>query len=207
MIHHLYVHIPFCARICPYCAFYKDKLDRSQTGRFCEAIVGELAAVAERFHILPQTIFFGGGTPTALTSTQLEFLLTGFNDILDLSQLQELTIEANPGSVSPSKAALLERCGVTRISLGVQSWDDDLLRLLGREHNAAQAEQSFHILRAAGFRNINVDLMFGLPNQTAEQWQATVDKTIALQPDHISAYCLTYEEDTDFFMRHSRGEL
>ena len=106
------------------------------------------------------------------------------------------TIEANPGSVSPRKAALLKSAGVTRVSLGVQSWDDDLLRLLGREHNATQAEESFRILRAAEIGSLNVDLMFGLPGQTLAQWEQTLARTIALQPDHVSAYCLTYEEDT-----------
>lgn len=207
MIGHLYVHIPFCARICPYCAFYKDKLDRSQTARFCEAIVSEVEAVVAQFEIAPRTIFFGGGTPTALSTAQLELLLSGLAEALDLSQLDEFTIEANPGSVSAGKAALLRRLVVSRISLGVQSWDDDLLKLLGREHNAIQAEQSFRILRDAGFGNINVDLMFGLPGQSAAQWETTLKKTIALGPEHISAYCLTYEEDTDFFLRHARGEF
>src|SRR5204862_7479139 len=105
------------------------------------------------------------------------------------------TIEANPGSVSTRKAALLRKLGVTRISLGVQSWDDRLLKLLGREHSAKQAEHSFRLLHAAGFSNINIDLMFGLPGQTIEQWRSTLKKTITLQPHHISAYCLTYEEE------------
>src|SRR5204863_6258034 len=96
---------------------------------------------------------------------------------------------------------------VNRISLGVQSWDEDLLKTLGREHSAPQAKKSFQILRDAGFSNINVDLMFGLPGQTIEQWRVTLEKTIALQPEHISAYCLTYEEDTEFFLRQSRGEF
>ena len=206
-IHHIYVHIPFCARICPYCAFYKDLLDRSQTGRFCEAILRELHQQCVNFALTPQTIYFGGGTPTALTTSQLEFLLGGFRERLDLSLLAEWTIEANPGSVSARKAALLRKLGVTRVSLGIQSWDDELLKLLGREHSSQQAEQSFHLLRAAGFSNINVDLMFGLPHQTIEQWKLTLEKTIALEPDHISAYCLTYEEDTEFFLRHARGEF
>jgi oxygen-independent coproporphyrinogen-3 oxidase len=206
-IRHLYVHIPFCARICPYCAFYKDLLDRSQTQRFCEALLCELEDKSRVFEVLPKTIYFGGGTPTALNTSQLEFLLRGFQERLDLSLLEEWTIEANPGSVSARKAALLFKLGVNRISLGVQSWDNTLLNILGREHNADQAEQSFHVLRAAGCSNINVDLMFGLPGQTVQQWQRTLDKTISLRPDHISAYCLTYEEDTDFFLRQSRGEL
>ena len=206
-IEHIYVHIPFCARICPYCAFYKERADASQTQRFCEAILREIDHAHARFHLQPQTIFFGGGTPTALTSTQLEFLLRGFDERIDLSKLQEWTVEANPGSVSARKAKLLRNGGVNRISLGVQSWDDRLLKILGREHNAEQAAESFHILREAGFDNLNIDLMFGLPGQSLGDWQATIDRTIALHPEHISTYCLTYEEDTEFFLRHSRGEL
>jgi oxygen-independent coproporphyrinogen-3 oxidase len=116
-------------------------------------------------------------------------------------------VEANPGSVSPRKAALLRSLGVNRISLGVQSWDDELLTLLGREHDAAQAEASFQILRDAGFTNLNIDLMFGLPGQTLAAWETTLRKTIALGPEHISTYCLTYEEDTEFFARQARGEF
>src|SRR5205807_164175 len=181
-VRHLYVHIPFCARICPYCAFYKDLLDRSQTWRFCEAILRDLDQKCASFAIAPETIYFGGGTPTALTTAQLEFLFEGLRQKLDLSFLEEWTIEANPGSVSTRKAALLCELGVTRISLGVQSWDNALLKLLGREHSAQQAEQSFRLLRTVGFSNINIDLMFGLPGQTIEQWRLTLEKTIALQP-------------------------
>ena len=208
MIRHIYVHIPFCARICPYCAFYKDLLDRSQTSRFCEALLRELVGRDHQVRrLLPSTIYFGGGTPTVLNIAQLELLLRGFRETLDLSQLVEWTIEANPGSVSARKAAVLKRFGVNRISLGVQSWDEGLLELLGREHKGQQAKESFRILRDAGFTNINVDLMFGLPGQTVDQWRATLEKTIALQPEHISTYCLTYEEDTEFFARQARGEF
>ncbi len=203
-LRHLYVHIPFCARICPYCAFYKERADPAQAGRFCDALVAELASAAP---VAPRTIFFGGGTPTALTIPQLTTIFDGFARHLDLSQVTEWTFEANPGSVSERKAQLLRERGVTRISLGVQSFDDGLLELLGREHNAAQAVASFELLRRAGFQNLNIDLMFGLPGQTLAQWQETLRRAIALRPDHISAYCLTYEEDTDFFLRHARGEF
>ena len=157
--------------------------------------------------IRPFTIYFGGGTPTALNIAQLDLLLRGFHEKLDLSQLVEWTMEANPGSVSARKATFLKKFGVNRISLGVQSWDDELLKLLGREHNAQQADESFRILRAAGFTNINIDLMFGLPGQTIDQWRTSLEQTIALQPEHISTYCLTYEEDTEFFVRYARGEF
>jgi oxygen-independent coproporphyrinogen-3 oxidase len=213
-VHHIYVHIPFCARLCPYCAFYKDLLDRSQTSRFCEALLRELELHESRQRttgccsfLRPSTIYLGGGTPTALNIAHLELVLRGLREKLDLSQLVEWTIEANPGSVSARKAALLKKLGVNRISLGVQSWDEELLKLLGREHNAKQAKESFRILRNEDFTNINVDLMFGLPGQTVDQWRATLEKTIAFQPEHISTYCLTYEQDTEFFLRYARGEF
>jgi oxygen-independent coproporphyrinogen-3 oxidase len=169
--------------------------------------LSELRQQAQDQHLLPSTIYFGGGTPTALTTPQLEFLMAGFRDELDLSALIESTVEANPGSASAGKAALLQRLGINRISLGIQSWDDDLLNLLGREHNAKQGEESFDIFRGAGFSNINIDLMFGLPGQTIRQWQSTLERTVSLRPEHISTYCLTYEEDTEFFLRHARGEF
>ncbi len=206
-LRHIYVHIPFCARICPYCAFYKERADPAQATRFCEAVLAELGCQMGQLRSQPETIFFGGGTPTALTTAQLELLLVGFRSRLDLGAMREWTSEANPGSVSERKARLLREHGVNRISLGVQSFDDGLLRLLGREHSAAQAEATFWVLRGAGFENLNIDLMFGLPGQTLAQWEATLRRAIALEPDHISAYCLTYEEDTDFFLRHARGEF
>src|SRR5207253_10922438 len=129
---------------------------------------------------------FGGGTPTALTTAQLEFLLEGFRRRIDLSSVEEWTMEANPGSVSARKAAVLKKFGVNRISLGVQSWDNELLKLLGREHSAQQAEQSFHLLRAAGFSNINIDLMVSLRGQSIKLLRLTLEKTIAIQPGHTS---------------------
>src|SRR5207237_5107463 len=135
-VRHLYVHFPFCARICPYCAFYKTRGNAVEVGRFCEALVRKVQGSSA---LLPSTIYFGGGTPTALKTSQLEVILSAFHQRLDLSELKEWTIEANPGSVSARKATLLKKFGLNRISLGVQSWDNDLLNLLGREHNAVQA--------------------------------------------------------------------
>lgn len=157
--------------------------------------------------VRPETIFFGGGTPSALSTSQLEYLLSGLRERLDLSALTEWTLEMNPATVSLEKANLLRQMGVNRISMGVQSWDEELLKVLGRVHNRAQAERSYAILREAEFDNVNLDLMFAVPTQTREQWLASLEKTVAMGPEHISAYCLTYEEDTAFFARFVKGEL
>lgn len=207
VVRHLYVHIPFCPKVCPYCAFYKEASDRNKTQRFLDSVLAELDARLATMSVLPQTIFFGGGTPSALSTSQLDYLLTGLRARLDLSELQEWTLEMNPATVSLEKATLLRDLGVNRISMGVQSWDEELLKVLGRVHNCAQAERSYEILREAGFENINLDFIFAVPTQTREQWHATLAKTVALAPEHVSAYCLTYEEDTAFFARFQKGEL
>ncbi len=207
MIRHLYVHIPFCPKLCPYCSFYSEVSDASQTRRFLDALLLEMEREAGRHGLQPHTIFFGGGTPSALSVSQLDYLLSGMRARLDLSAMREWTLEMNPATVSLAKASLLRGLGVNRISMGVQSWDAEILKVLGRVHDAAQAEASYGVLREAGFENINLDLMFGIPTQSAAQWQASMEKTAALGPEHISAYCLTYEEDTEFFRRFTAGEF
>src|SRR5438094_613389 len=185
LIRHLYVHFPFCARICPYCAFYKTRGNAAEVARFCKALVFEATRVAEKFPLTLETIFFGGGTPTVLSTAQLKNLLELFHEIFDLGALREWSIEANPGSVSAKKTATLRESGINRISLGVQSWDNELLHLLGGEHDAAQAEESFHIFRGAGFSNIRMTLMFGLPGKTEVQWRKSWQKRIRLQPEQF----------------------
>src|SRR5262249_45215538 len=161
--------------------------------RFLDALLREVETAREKQELLPETIYFGGGTPSALTCEQLEYLLGGLRERLDLRALREWTFEVNPATVRADKARVLLEAGVSRITLGVQSWDNALLKTLGRIHDAAQAEKTYGILREAGFANINIDLMFAVPGQTLEQWRATLDRTVALQPNHVSSYCLTYE--------------
>lgn len=204
-IRHLYIHIPFCPQICPYCSFYKEASDHNKTRPFLEALLSEVGPWAERLR--PGTIFFGGGTPTALSISQLDFLLQGLLGILDLSDLREWTFEMNPATVSADKARLLRDFGVNRVSMGVQAWQPELLKTLGRVHSTEQARRSFEILRNAGFDNLNIDLIFGVPGQTPSQWKESLETTIALAPEHISAYCLTYEEDTEFFRLREAGKL
>lgn len=205
MVSHLYVHIPFCPRVCPYCSFYKEASDRNKTQGFLDAVLAEAESLADRLR--PTTVFFGGGTPSALSTPQLDYLLSGLHQRVDFSGVSEWTLEMNPATVSLEKARLLKSHGVNRISMGVQAWDDASLHVLGRVHSADQARRSYHILREAGFLNVNLDLIFGVPGQSLGQWRDNLETTAALAPDHISAYCLTYEEDTAFFDRWRRGEF
>jgi oxygen-independent coproporphyrinogen III oxidase len=207
-LHHLYVHIPFCPKVCPYCSFYKEASDRNKTQAFLDSVLLDLdRRLQEGANCRIETIFFGGGTPSALSVKQLEFLLSGLHQRLDLTRIREWTLEMNPATVSLEKAQMLREFGVNRISMGVQSWDPELLNRLGRVHSALQAERSFHILREAGYTNLNLDLIFGIPGQSIETWRQSLQKTVELSPEHISAYSLTFEEDTEFFRRHQRGEL
>jgi oxygen-independent coproporphyrinogen-3 oxidase len=204
MVRHFYFHIPFCPKLCPYCSFYVEVGAKNKTRRFLDALLREVELHAAA--VQPRTLYFGGGTPSALTIEQLDYLFRGLRERLDFSTVEEWDLEANPATIRAEKAALLREHGVTRVSVGVQSWDDALLKTLGRVHTAAQAERTVHILRDAGFANLNVDLMFAVPGQTPAQWGATLKRTIALSPEHISAYCLTYEEDTTYFRKLLDGE-
>jgi oxygen-independent coproporphyrinogen-3 oxidase len=205
MIEHLYIHIPFCPNICPYCAFYKESAGRDRVESFLEALLKETTHWASRLR--PKTIFFGGGTPSALSIPQFEKLLAGLHANLDLRNLEEWTIEMNPATVAADKARLLRDAGINRVSMGVQSWDDAVLKSLGRTHDANKAEESFHILREAGFDNLSIDLIFGVPGQSLDSWRSSLERSIALSPEHLSAYGLTYEEDTEFFQKLGRGEM
>ena len=205
MIEHLYIHIPFCPNICPYCAFYKESAGRERVETFLGALLKEAETWSEQLR--PRTIFFGGGTPSALSIPQFEKLLSGLRSMLDLTALEEWTIEMNPATVASDKASLLREAGVNRVSMGVQSWDDAVLKSLGRTHDACKAEESFHLLRSAGFDNVSLDLIFGVPGQSLQSWRSSLERSLDLAPEHISAYGLSYEEDTEFFRKLGRGEM
>ncbi|MEZ5303778.1 MAG: radical SAM family heme chaperone HemW [Verrucomicrobiales bacterium] len=205
-IRHLYVHVPYCHRICPYCSFYKHTPGRANFGGFVEALLAELRAKAGRFALPIETIYLGGGTPSLLPRRELTRLLTGIAEALPERDIAEWTIEMNPRTFDRAKAEAIRAAGVTRASLGVQSWDPATLATLGRDHSPGEAEDAYAELRAAGFPSVSLDLMFSVPGQAAAQWEADLRRTAALQPDHISAYNLNYEEDTEFFDRLTCGE-
>ncbi len=195
-IRSLYVHVPFCAHKCEYCAFYSEASQGAQIDRYVDALRRELTLVAPELE--PQTIFFGGGTPSLLSLKQWEVILNTMRE-LGLSGAREWTVECNPATVSADKARLLREGGVNRISMGVQSLDEKLLDRLGRVHSRDMVFRSFDTLRQAGFANLNLDLMFGIPGQTLETWQQTLTEATALGSEHLSCYEVIYEEDTPLF--------
>ena len=203
---HLYVHIPFCHRICPYCSFYKHTPGATEIWSFVAALLSELDHHRRELEIRPRTIYFGGGTPSMLSPKHTGALLDGLRERLDLTALAEWTLEANPRTFDLEKARQWREAGVTRVSLGVQSWNPKHLDTLGRDHTPEEAGQAFHILREAGMPVVNIDHMFALPGQTPDEWEADLQHTILLEPDHVSTYNLTYEEDTEFMSRFRRGE-
>jgi oxygen-independent coproporphyrinogen III oxidase len=205
-VRHGYVHIPFCHRVCPYCSFYKHTPGNTDIAAFVEAVLREAELRSQLHPCQFETLYFGGGTPTALSLTHLDHLLTRLRQVFDLSQLREFTFEANPRTVPPAKADLLRQHGVTRVSLGVQAWDEATLTTLGRDHSPQEAEATYRTLRATGFDSVNLDLMFSIPGQSLETWKTTLQRSIDLAPDHLSAYNLNYEEDTEFFDRLARGQ-
>ncbi len=203
----IYLHIPFCHRVCPYCSFYKHTPGTTPIGSFVDALILEarfrLASCGEK----PRTIYLGGGTPSMLSPSHLTRLFSALHEMIDFSKLDEITLEANPATFDAAKAALFRDLGVTRVSLGIQSFTPHVLEILGREHSVAQASESVSILRQAEIPSINIDLMFSIPGQSKVDWEATLHHAISLRPDHISAYNLTYEEDTAFFESLRRGEM
>ena len=207
MVRHLYIHVPYCHRICPYCSFYKHTPGGTDHRVFVDALLAEIDHHKQHLDLSPKTIYLGGGTPTALSQTHLGILLDGIAQRLDLSGLEEWDVEANPATFGADKAKRMRDAGVTRVSLGVQSWTPATLKTLGRDHSPEQAEAAFLTLREIGFPSLNLDLMFSVPGQTAEGWRSDLEHTLTLAPDHISTYNLNYEEDTEFFEKLKSGEF
>jgi putative oxygen-independent coproporphyrinogen III oxidase len=202
-VQHLYVHVPFCAAKCNYCAFYSEEGGAAKMADYVDAAVVELDRFAPQLE--PVTIFFGGGTPSLLPASLMRRLLEAVVGRTSRDAVHEWTIECNPSTVSTEKAKLFRGFGVNRISMGVQSLDDELLRTIGRVHSVKAAIESYEKLRAAGFENVNLDLMFGLPGQTMDHWRNTLQRAIDLQPEHLSTYCLILEEDTEFWSLFQKG--
>ena len=203
----IYVHIPFCRAKCSYCAFVSEVCDRALQQSYVAALCGEITAAGGDFSVPVDTIFFGGGTPTVLETTELSAILQGLRAAFPVAANAEISLEANPGTVDRNSLQLLRQTGFNRLSLGVQSFDDTVLAGIGRIHRAEEAEKAFSDARAAGFENISLDLMYGLPLQSVSGWKTTLERAVALGPDHISAYGLKLEEGTPLEVSVTSGRV
>jgi oxygen-independent coproporphyrinogen III oxidase len=201
----LYVHVPFCASTCDFCAFYQVKPTAGSVDAYLARAEAEAALVTWDRPL--STVFWGGGTPGLLSPVDLGRLAAVVRGIARGSAPREWTVELAPASVTAERLAVLREVGVTRVSLGVQSFRPALLDALGRAHSREQALRAYERIRAAGFPSVNIDLMFALPGQTAAEWDADIDEAVALAPDHISTYCLTFEEDTALWVKLSQGRV
>ena len=206
----IYIHIPFCATRCHYCNFATGGYESELARRYTAAVREEIArADASNNPMMRRvdTIYFGGGTPTTLTVEQISSLIETCRLRFDVASDSEITAEANPGSISQNYLEELRSAGLNRLSFGVQSFDDDELRMIGRTHSAEEAREAVRTARAAGFANVSIDLIAGLPEQKMETWRRNLEEAFALAPDHLSVYLLELYKDAPLLHRINRGEL
>ncbi|KOS67977.1 coproporphyrinogen III oxidase [Lysinibacillus contaminans] len=206
----IYIHIPFCHQICNYCDFNKFYFKNQPVDEYIEALGKEMALTVDKHpesFTQIETIFLGGGTPTALSPEQLTRLLTLIRTYIPMDGVTEFTSEANPDELSEAKMRALFDGGVNRLSMGVQSFDQDLLKKIGRTHSNAHVYETIALAKKVGFRNISIDLMYGLPGQSMEQWRDSLEKAFALELPHFSAYSLIVEPKTIFYNQHAKGKL
>ena len=207
MFTRLYIHIPFCQKKCPYCAFFSRQQSAESLNDYIGLLCTEMNLVAQNSasqHEL-DSIYFGGGTPSLMDSRQLARLIEQAEQLFGLAAQAEITLEANPGTVDYHRLADFRKAGINRLSLGVQSFDDQMLATLERIHTAQEAKESFAAARQADFNNIGIDLINSLPGQTREMWQSDLEQALQLAPEHLSIYGLTIEEDTRFAEQYSEG--
>lgn len=199
----LYVHIPFCVKKCAYCDFLSAPADVQERTLYVDALTEEIRAQYEDYkNCQVRTVFLGGGTPSILDGREICRIFDTLYASFDISDNAEITMEVNPGTVTGEKAAAWKKCGVNRLSIGLQSVNDDELQMLGRIHTYQDFLNTWEIVRGAGFRNVNIDLISAIPGQTLESWCRTLRTVAELEPEHISAYSLIIEEDTPFYERY-----
>jgi oxygen-independent coproporphyrinogen-3 oxidase len=201
----LYVHVPFCATTCDFCAFYQVRPTADSVEGFIKSAAAEAALVDWNRPL--STVFWGGGTPGLLSAADLGRLAAIVHGLPGGRAPAEWTVELAPASVTAERLSILKKAGVTRVSLGVQSFRPSLLDALGRAHSREQVYRAYDLVRGAAFPSVNLDLMFALPGQTAAEWDADIDEAVSLEPDHISTYCLTFEEDTALWIKLSQGRV
>ena len=202
----IYIHIPFCVKKCDYCDFLSAPCDDETKTKYVDALCREIEWAKDCLdEYLVDTVFIGGGTPSILERKQIEKILETLRSVANVSSDAEITIECNPGTLDKEKLEAYKSAGINRISLGLQSANDDELKSIGRIHNYEEFKKSFNLARLAGFNNINVDLMSALPGQTLDSYKETLSKVVALNPEHISAYSLIVEDETPLKERVEGG--
>ncbi len=192
----VYVHVPFCRRLCGYCAFYSVIPDDNIIQPLVDALIREIDRSANLQNLAVKTVFVGGGTPTTLPPTQLQRLLKRLRELSIGDSISEFTVEANPATVTPEIAKIMAEAGVNRVSIGAQSFDPADLAVLERSHQPAQVAKTVAICRQAGIARVNLDLIFAIPGQTLKSWRQSLDAALALQSDHLACYGLTFEPGT-----------
>lgn len=203
----VYVHIPFCKRKCIYCDFYSIASSRL-SDRYVKAVGMEAQLRGQEIAGMPvKTLYIGGGTPSVLSFEQLSVLIEGLRAAIDLSHVEEFTVEVNPDDVTHEFAEQLLKLGVNRVSMGVQSLVDEELVFLNRRHDAKEAMKAYCDLQSAGFNNISIDLIYGIPGQTLDTWKYTLEKALSLQAKHVSCYNLSYEEGTMLHKLRETGRV
>ena len=203
-----YIHIPFCEHICFYCDFNKVFIEGQPVDEYIEALLKEIRLTKQKYPSdVTETIYIGGGTPTSLSAKQLDRLLGGIKEELPFNPSDEFTIEANPGDLTMDKIKVIKDHGVNRLSMGVQTFDDRLLKKIGRKHTAQDVFDTMSLLEKADFSNVSIDLIYALPNQTMESFEDTLDKAIALDLPHYSMYSLILENKTMFYNWARQGRL
>ena len=202
----VYIHIPFCATKCYYCAFNTYTFHKAQAEAYLQALRTEIELYASEADLL-KTIFIGGGTPSILSAHALARLFVDIRSNFTVSPEAEITVECNPGTVDAEKLSVMQNNGVNRLSFGLQAMQDETLKQLGRIHTVPEFLHSYHLARECGFKNINIDLIFALPEQSMEAWRHTLNEVISLEPEHISAYNLVMEEETPFYEQWQAGKL
>lgn len=209
MVSSLYLHIPFCRAKCSYCSFSSFAGMEAIHAAYLDALESEITALSERFgkQARLSTIFVGGGTPTVFSGQMLARLLRKCLSSFTVEDGREISVEANPGTVSTEKLSILREAGFNRLSIGVQSFSEVELGMLGRGHTPEEAVKAVESAKSAGFDNISLDLMYGIPRQDTVSWQHNLDSALALSPQHLSLYQLTFEEDTPLAKRYDAGEL
>jgi len=205
----LYLHFPFCISKCPYCDFNSYQLkEDNQISSYISALYKEITAYSQKLNKSNiKTIYLGGGTPTILSGVQIYNILEFCKDKFTIEKKAEITIEANPGTLDGEKLKLLIEAGINRLSLGAQSFNNIFLKKLGRIHNTQDIIDSYNLAREIGFSNINIDIMFALPDQTTEDLQDTLKKAVSLKPDHLSLYNLTIKPGTEYYENYKRNTL